>query len=231
MTRLALPFDPSFHAGRVTVLGVILGLLALLVLPTGCRPVDGRAEPPAAVAAATAEVPPSEASVVEPIATSGSLHDLAGRWRDQDGRERTLAGTAAPARVVAMVYASCEHTCPLLVADMKRLEAALAPARRDGVRFVLVTLDPERDTPERLREFAGNVGLDPARWTLLTGSDDDVLELAAALGVRYRRQADGEVAHSNLLTVLDRDGAVTHQSMGVGAGATALRTAVERLLP
>ena len=238
MTRLALPFDPSYHAGRVTMAGILLGLLALLALPTGCRPADGRAESPAATAATAAtataaDVPASEASVVEtsPAAARGSLHDLAGRWRDQDGRDRTLAETTAPVRVVAMVYTSCEHTCPLLVGDMKRLEAALAPAKRDGLRFVLVSLDPERDTPERLHAFATNTKLDPSRWTLLTGRDDDVLELAAALGVRYRRQADGEVAHANVLTVLDADGAVVHQATGVGDDQTALIAAVERLLP
>lgn len=223
--RVGLVFDPAYHAGRVVVYGVALALLALLALPTGCRPVS--AEPPAATATA-ADV--DDAAAGAALTAHGSLHDLAGRWRDQDGRERTLASTAAPVRVVAMVYASCVHTCPLLVGDMKRLEASLDPARRADVRFVLVSLDPERDTPARLHEFAESARLDPARWTLLTAAEDDVLELAASLDVRYQRQASGEIAHANVLTVLDADGAIVHREPGVGGDLQGLRAAVARQL-
>ena len=224
MSRLLPPIDHAHHAGRVVSLGAVLGLLALLALPTGCRPADGRAATTADSAVAVAEAGAA-------LAARGSLHDLAGRWRDQDGAQRTLASTAAPARVVAMVYTGCLHTCPLIVAEMKRLEAALPADRRADVRFVLVSLDPTRDTPERLREFAGHAQLDPARWTLLTGGEDDVLELAAALDVRYRQRPDGEFEHGNVLTVLNPDGAVAFRQLGLGDDATALRTAVERLLP
>lgn len=221
--RVGLVFDPAYHAGRVVVYGVALALLALLALPTGCRPVS--AEPPAATATDAADASGSAA-----LAARGSLHDLGGRWRDQNGEDRTLASTAAPVRVVAMVYASCVHTCPLLVGDMKRLEASLDPARRADVRFVLVSLDPERDTPARLREFAEATRLDPARWTLLSGAEDDVLELAAALDVRYQRQASGEIAHANVLTVLDADGAIVHREPGVAGDLQGLHAAVARLL-
>jgi len=227
MSRLFPPIDHAHHAGRVVTLGTVLGLLALLALPTGCRPVDGRAATTADAAAVAQAGGPAAAA----LAARGSLHDLAGRWRDQDGAERTLASTAAPVRVVAMVYTGCVHTCPLIVADMKRLEAALPADRRADVRFVLVSLDPTRDTPERLREFAEHAQLDPARWTLLTGGEDDVLELAAALDVRYRQRPDGEFEHGNVLTVLGPDGAVAFQQLGLGDDATALRAGVERLLP
>ena len=226
--RVGLAFDPAYHAGRVVVYGVALALLALLALPTGCRPVS--AEPSAVTATASDADAAASAAAGAALAARGSLHDLAGRWTDQDGRARTLASTAAPVRVVAMVYASCVHTCPLLVGDMKRLEASLDPARRADVRFVLVSLDPERDTPARLREFAESTRLDPARWTLLTGTEDDVLELAAALDVRFQRQASGEIAHANLLTVLDADGAIVHREPGVGGDQQGLRAAVARLL-
>ena len=226
--RVGLVFDPAYHAGRVVVYGVALALLALLALPTGCRPVS--AEPPAATATASDADAAASAAAGAALAARGSLHDLAGRWRDQDGGERTLASTAAPVRVVAMVYASCAHTCPLLVGDMKRLEASLDAARRADVRFVIVSLDPERDTPARLREMAEGARLDTTRWTLLTGAEDDVLELAAALDVRYQRQASGEIAHANVLTVLDADGAIVHREPGVGGDLQGLRAAVARLL-
>ena len=107
-----------------------------------------------------------------------------------------------------MVYTSCEATCPLIVADLKRIEASIPAERRGDVGFVLVSLDPERDTPGRLAAWAAATELDPTRWTLLAGTDDAVRELAATLDVRYQRQPDGELAHTNGLTVLDPTGAV-----------------------
>ena len=167
-----------------------------------------------------------------PAARAGdlSLYDLPATWRDQAGVERTLAELAGRVRVVAMVYTSCAATCPLIVADLKHVEASLPADRRGEVGFVLVSLDPDRDTPGRLAQWAEQTGLDPARWTLLNGDDDDVRELAVALGVRYQSQPDGEVAHTNAITVLDRAGAVVHQQIGQGDDATATAAAVARLL-
>lgn len=214
------------HVGRITTLGTLLGLLLVLCLPTGCREADGAVAGRAVVA--TSAAAPDAASEMA-AADRGSLHDLGLRFRDAAGAERELATLGGEARVLAMVYTSCAHTCPLIVAEMKRLEAALPAAERARVRFVLVSLDPARDGPAQLAAFADHAELDPARWTLLTGSEDDVLTLAAALGVRYRAAVAGEIDHSNLLTVLDAEGRIAHQQLGLGEdGAT--QRAVEGLL-
>ena len=159
-----------------------------------------------------------------------SILDLASTWRDQTGAERTLAELRGGVRVVALVYTSCRATCPLIVADLKRIEASLPAARRADVQFVLVSLDPARDTPGRLAEWAASTRLDPARWMLLAGSDDAVRELAATLDVRYQRQADGEMAHTNAITVLDAAGAIAHQQAGLGDPAGETVAALARLL-
>lgn len=160
-----------------------------------------------------------------------SLYDLPSAWRDQRGAAVRLPSLAGRVRVVAMVYTSCHATCPLIVADLKRIEASIPAARRDAVGFVLVSLDPERDTPGRLAEWAARTQLDPSRWTLLNGDDDAVRELSATLGVRYQAQADGELAHTNAITVLDATGAVAHQQLGLGDPAGATVAAVRTLLP
>ena len=131
-------------------------------------------------------------------------------WLDQDGRERSLASLDGRVQVLAMVYTHCYHTCPQIVADMKWLEA-MTEELEDEVGFVLVSLDPDRDDPERLSRYADGIGLDPQRWTLLMGSDDDTRALAALLGVRYRQEADREIAHTNELTVLNPAGEIVHQ--------------------
>jgi protein SCO1/2 len=147
-----------------------------------------------------------------------SVYELESRWRDAAGGERALGSLAGRVQVVAMVYTACTHTCPLIVTEMKRLEAALSPEERARTGFVLVSLDPERDAPAQLAHFAANFRLDPAAWTLLTGDDDSVRELAALLGIRYRPEADGQISHSNTYLVLDPAGRVIHRQEGVGSG-------------
>lgn len=160
-----------------------------------------------------------------------SLYVLDATWTDQDGEPVAFSDLAGRPRVVAMAYTHCTWACPRIIADMKRIEAQFSdlPAERSP-GFVLVSIDPERDTPERLAFFARGAGLDPARWTLLTGPDDQVLELSVLLGVKYRAAGDGEFSHSNLLTVLDAEGTVVARVEGLAVDPQPAIDALRRLV-
>ena len=156
-----------------------------------------------------------------------SLYHLDSEWVDQHGRTRTLGELAGRVQVVAMVYTHCGYACPRILMDMKRIEGEVG--ERADVGFVFVSVDPERDTPQRLGEYARSVALDSARWTLLTAPDGEVRELAALLGVRYRRTPDGEFEHSNIITVLDAGGVVAHRQEGLGQDPAATVRAIRGL--
>lgn len=178
----------------------------------------------------TADSAEHAATPADHDADGASLYALSSEWRDQSGRELRLAELGDRVHLVAMVYTSCTVTCPLIVAELKRIEAAVPAARRDGLGVVLVSLDPDRDTSERLAEFASSTRLDTTRWTLLNGSDADVRELAAVLDVRYQTQSDGEIAHTNGIAVLDGRGVVVHLQPALGAQAKETIAVVQRLL-
>jgi protein SCO1/2 len=118
-------------------------------------------------------------------------------------------------QVLAMSYTSCEYACPIVVEMMQRLEASLLPELLAQVGFVMVTFDPQRDTPAVLKAFSEKRQLDLQHWTLLHGQPDDVLELAVLLGVKYKRMPQGGFAHSNLITVLNKDGEIVHRYLGL----------------
>jgi protein SCO1/2 len=123
------------------------------------------------------------------------------------GRGRVpLAALAGRPAVVTMFYSSCTSVCPMLTLAMQRTERALEPAARHRAVFVMVSLDPARDSLERLGAFAREHRLDPARWLIARASEEDVRSLAAALGIRYRQLPDGSFNHSSVMTLLDRDG-------------------------
>jgi protein SCO1/2 len=148
--------------------------------------------------------------------TDFSIYHAESAWTDQTGEERQLESLAGRVQVVAMLYTSCAYACPRIMLDMKRIEGELGAQLSEDVGFVVVSIDPERDTPEQLAEFASGSMLDPETWTLLTGEEGDILELAALLGVQYRETKPGEWVHSNLVTVLDQEGVVAHRQLGLG---------------
>lgn len=160
-------------------------------------------------------------------ATEFSVYDLDAQWHDQQGLPVKLRYLAGRPRLVALVYTSCAYACPRIMKDMKRIEGELRAAGEDA-GFVLISIDPERDTPPRLLEYATSTRLDPNDWTLLTGTEDAVLELAALLGVRYRRISDTDFEHSNVITLLDAEGRIVHRQVGLGADPHAILEALSR---
>ena len=149
-----------------------------------------------------------------------SLYHVESTWMDQNGTERELRSLAGRVQVVAMLYTNCAYACPRIMLDLKRIEGELGPEYGEDVGFVVVSIDPERDTPDRLAEFAAGSRLDPERWTLLTADPGDIRELAVLLGVQYRQTGPGEWVHSNLITVLDPAGEVIHRQLGLGTDPT-----------
>jgi protein SCO1 len=144
-----------------------------------------------------------------------SLFLLDAAWTDQGGRSLQLASLRGSPTVVLMFYGSCQSVCPVLIGDVLRIEAALSPAARARVRFALITFDPETDTTARLAALAAERHLDPARWSLLRGSDADVRAVATVLGVQYSRVDATTITHSNTITVLDPQGVVVQQLEGL----------------
>lgn len=191
-------------------------MAAMLVvgLATGC----GSAESTSPSGDATTDVAAGRtADATERLEVSDfSVYDLGSVWRDGTDTPRELASLGGRVQVVAMVYTYCGHTCPLILAELKRIEGALSPAERGRVGFTLVSMDPARDTPARLAEYAAQTRLDPARWTLLTAGEEEVRDLAALLGIRYREEEGGEYSHSNTYLVLDGRGHVVGRQVGLG---------------
>lgn len=189
-----------------------LPLTALLLAVAGCVQPSASSRHADATSATKAATQRSDAP---------SLYDLTSTWTDQRGTARSLGSLRGRPRAIAMVYTHCTATCPLALGELKRIAAATDTS----VGLVLVTLDPAHDTPSALATYARERGLDASRWTLLSGSDDDVRELAAALSVRYRTLGPDAIAHSNVITLLDANGVTVHQQSGFDGTADAIRIA------
>lgn len=143
-----------------------------------------------------------------PALPGDSLYQLDLALADQDARATTLKDLGGSPLLITMFYTSCKFVCPLTIENLQRLERALTPEQKAAVRVVLVSIDPERDTPQALKKVAVDRHVDLARWTLARTDADGVRKLAAVLGVQYRKLEDGEFNHSTIVTLLDRQGRI-----------------------
>ena len=146
-----------------------------------------------------------------------SVYQLHSSLSDQNGMRRTLDVSKGHVAFLAMFYSHCANVCPLIVETLKKTEDALGDAQRSQLRTTLVSLDPARDTPERLKQLAARRNIDETRWTLLTTDAKTVRKVAAVLGVQYRQLKNGEFNHSSVLFLLDRDGRVIARTTTLGA--------------
>jgi protein SCO1 len=152
--------------------------------------------------------------------SDNSIYQLNSEWTDQNGTKRKLDEFRGKSVVFTMFFASCTYACPILVEDMKKIESKIPAAELDNFSFVLVSIDPERDTPEKLKAFSNMKSIDEKRWTLLTGTEDDIMELAALTGFKYKKESDGQFSHSNIINIMNEEGEITYQHLGLNQDIT-----------
>lgn len=207
--------------------------VALAVVLSACH----KAAEPKDAAPGSSAVPASRAaSPAEAASAAGGDHDVLGMGDVVAGASiyaldvalTNHAGDKAKLDVfrgkpvlISMFYSSCPSACPLLISNVKRIEAALDPTIRGELRVLLVSFDPKHDTPEALRGVIERHGVDPSRWMLMTGTDDEIRDVAAVLGIKYR-QADGSFNHSSVITLLDRDGVIKLRVDGMGESSASM---------
>lgn len=127
---------------------------------------------------------------------------------DQNGKPVKLSDFRGRPVLLAFGFTQCPDVCPLTLADFKAVKRELG-ADAERVAFVLVSIDPERDTPEVMKRYLAV--FDPA-FIGLTGPDERIRRLTDQLDASYEKQRpDPEtgaytVAHTSFIYLFDADG-------------------------
>jgi protein SCO1/2 len=102
-----------------------------------------------------------------------------------DGRKVTLKQFRGKVVFVSFIFTTCSGSCPATTHRLAKVQEALArhPDLKDKVQLVSITLDPERDTPERLRDYVRLYDIDPTNWCFLTGPKEVVHKTLADWGM------------------------------------------------
>ena len=116
------------------------------------------------------------------------------------------------------------------MADLMAAERNLTDTEKKSVQFAFISIDPERDTPVKLKAFIDQYHIDTQRWHGFQGDLDSVQEFSVVLGIRYRKLENGDFAHSNRLPLLDQNGVVTKHLDGLGEDPAPLIDALRKLL-
>jgi protein SCO1/2 len=174
----------------------------------------------------TGDIPKSN---VAPVGTlsSGSLYQLTDTFKTQDDKSVTLSSFKGKPVVIAMIFTHCTYACPRLTGDIKNIESKLKD-EKGKVNFVLVSFDADRDLPDTLKRYANSMGLD-ANWTLLHSDENAVRTLSVLLNVQFAKDAEGNFSHSNIVSVLDKNGVLVFQKEGIDADHTQTVNAIKQL--
>jgi len=132
---------------------------------------------------------------------------------DQDGKDFGSADLRGNVYVVTFFFTSCVTICPKVLKAAKALQDRYKRAELD-IRLVSITVDPENDSPARLRKFGEEYGADFSSWTFLTGSRPELESLIVDGFKTYMGEreegADGlmDIGHGSRFVLVDEAGGV-----------------------
>jgi protein SCO1/2 len=149
---------------------------------------------------------------------------------DQEGRPFGSADLRGRAVVLDFIFTHCPGPCPILTSSHVALQRSLPQTIRDRTRFVSITLDPARDTPDALREYAVARGADLSGWAFLTGPVERVDAVLRAYGVGVAMGEGDEIVHTVATFLIDPEGRIAARYLGLEHEPQALLDDLLRLL-
>jgi protein SCO1/2 len=128
---------------------------------------------------------------------------------ERNGSTVTLAALRGKIWIADFIYTTCTDTCPLQTAMMAKLQGEYAATPE--VRFVSITVDPERDTPQALALYADKYGADVERWYFLSGQRGRIMQLIqqgfrlAVAAIPTDADSGGIIPHSPRFVLVDKE--------------------------
>lgn len=125
--------------------------------------------------------------------------------------------------LMAMVYTHCPDICPMTTHNMQLVESKLSEKELENVRFVVITFDPNRDTPSVLKKFAEVRDINFDRWSFLSGDEQNTKEVMLKFDVKAvpadsSYDAEGNlsyyIVHTDRISLIDQEGVLRKNYVG-----------------
>ena len=129
---------------------------------------------------------------------------------DQDGKEFNASECVGKPFVVSFIYTSCIHICPTITLSLSNVGKQKEKQFGKDFRFLTVSFDPERDTPQKLKEFGSNFTKDFSHWRFATADKETIDRMAGDFGFFFKKEGD-QFQHMNVVSVVNAEGNIlTH---------------------
>lgn len=132
-----------------------------------------------------------------------------------EGKPLSLRDLRGKVVALTFIFTACGDTCPMLTAKLVAIQRKLAANIKSKVFFAAVTVDPERDTPAVLQRYAQAHSADLEYWAFLTGSRAEIDAVTRGYGIYQKQQEKGDVDHTFLTSLVDKQGTLRVQYLGV----------------
>jgi cytochrome oxidase Cu insertion factor (SCO1/SenC/PrrC family) len=130
---------------------------------------------------------------------------------NQDGHAVSLSHFKGRVVLVTAVYSTCTTTCPMMLTKVRTVLDELTPAERDGMAVIAFSLNPESDTRELRAMTAKMYGI-KTQFHFVNGIPSEMNALLDKLNIaRTRDEKSGQIMHSNLFFLLDREGRIAYR--------------------
>jgi len=157
-----------------------------------------------------------------------SIYRLDATLQDQDGRSFPLSSLRGAPVLASMFYTSCDKVCPMIIETLHATLRALPAGERAGIKVLMASFDPGRDTVAVLKKTAQARGCDGS-WVLTRADESTTRKLAAVLGIQYRRLSDGDYNHSSTIDVLDPSGRIVARTAKLGGADPVVTAAIHKM--
>jgi len=149
-------------------------------------------------------------------------------FTDQFGKPVVLSSLKGKLVLVDFIYTSCVSVCPRLTARMNEVAKKLGAEVGQNVTIVSFTLDPEHDTPQKLRNYAEAQGIAGDGWLFLTGGPAQIDQELARFQLVRQRESDGSVTHNVAAFLIGPDGREIRQYDALDVSIDAIVSDVDR---
>ena len=139
--------------------------------------------------------------------------------RNQDERPFGSADLANKIWIADFIFTTCPGPCPMLSSRMSELQK---PLEKTDVHLVSFSVDPDKDTPAVLRNYAEKLNAQPGRWDFLTGSKPAIYNISQKgfkLAVADGNEETGQPVHSTRMVLVDRHGRIRGYYDGMAVDA------------
>ena len=126
---------------------------------------------------------------------------------DQDGKPFSSDALKGKTWIATLFFTSCSGPCPMMSGRLEDIQGAV---KDPNVMLVSFSIDPKRDTPQALKDYANRMDADPARWKFLCGTPAEMQKVADGLKLVFdpTAGANGQIMHDTRFLLIDKAGQV-----------------------